>query len=86
MSAMKYRLRRRSSPMQKSPERHSLMSLLHWTLGEHQSARKGRCRVKARHVSGSKLSMTILANPYELSGSRTASVLSRQRVSYGQMN
>ena len=81
MSATKYRHRRRSLPMQKLLERRSPMSLLHWTLGEHQSALKKRCRVKARHVSASKSFMTILANPCELSGSRTLSVLSRQRVS-----
>ena len=82
MSATKYRHRRRSLQMQKLLERSSPMSLLHWTLGEHQSALKKRCRVKARHVSASKSFMTILANPCELSGSRTLSVRSRQRVSH----
>ena len=42
MSATKYRLQRRSLPTQKSRERRSLMSLPHWTLGEHRSANKKR--------------------------------------------
>ena len=68
MSATKYRHRRRSLPMQKSLERRSPMSLLHWTLGEHQSASKERARVTALRASGSKSSMTILVNRCALSG------------------